>query len=105
LLQVFINLARNIPTHATNSRKREAAISAVVENDLVVIRFEDSGPGVANPEGLFRPFQPGSQSGGLGLFVSRAIVRSHGGNLRYEPSEKGACFAVELWPVENESAA
>jgi two-component system, LuxR family, sensor kinase FixL len=100
LLQVFINLGRNILTHAADAPEREATISAGAENDLVVVRFQDSGPGVANPDALFRPFQAGSQSGGLGLFVSRAIVRSHGGNLCYEPSEKGACFAVELWPVE-----
>jgi two-component system, LuxR family, sensor kinase FixL len=100
LLQVFINLARNILMHAADSPEHQVGISASVENDLVVVRFRDSGPGVANPDELFRPFQAGSQSGGLGLFVSRAIVRSHGGNLRYEPSERGACFAVDLWPVE-----
>jgi two-component system, LuxR family, sensor kinase FixL len=100
LMQVFINLARNILTYAADSPERQVAITAGVASDLVVVRFQDTGPGVENPEGLFRPFQPGSQSGGLGLFISRAIVRSHGGNLRYEASKKGACFAVDLWPVE-----
>jgi len=28
--------------------------------------------------------------------VSRFIVRSYGGELRYEPTAAGACFAVEL---------
>jgi PAS domain S-box-containing protein len=100
LMQVFINLARNILIYAADCPEREVLITAGVENDLVVVRFQDSGPGVENPEGLFRPFQPGSQSGGLGLFISRAIVRSHGGNLRYEASQNGARFAVELWPLE-----
>jgi C4-dicarboxylate-specific signal transduction histidine kinase len=76
-------------------------ISATVERDLVVVRFRDSGPGVANPDELFRPFQPGAQSLGLGLYISRAILHSHGGGLRYEPPAAGACFVVELWPVEN----
>jgi signal transduction histidine kinase len=67
---------------------------------LVVVRFRDTGPGVAHPEELFRPFQPGAHSSGLGLFVSRAIVRAHGGSLRYSPEAEGSCFAVELWPVE-----
>jgi two-component system, LuxR family, sensor kinase FixL len=71
-----------------------------VENDLVVVRLYDTGPGVAQPDDLFKPFQPGAHSHGLGLYISRAILRSHGGNLRYEPQPAGSCFMVELWPVE-----
>jgi len=76
-------------------------ISTAVESDLVLVRFRDSGPGVAHPEDLFRPFQAGAHSFGLGLYVSRAILRSQGGGLRYEPQTGGSCFTVELWPVEN----
>ena len=66
-----------------------------------MVRFVDSGPGVADPDNLFQPFHSGAHSAGLGLYVSRAILRSHGGGLRYEPCEEGCCFTVELWPVEN----
>jgi len=65
------------------------------------VRFRDTGPGVAHPEELFQPFQPGAHSVGLGLYITRAILRSHGGGLRYEPPETGSCFAVELWPADN----
>jgi len=101
LLQVFINLARNSREALENAAERELRISATLESDLVVVRFRDTGPGVAQPEELFRPFQPGAHSFGLGLYISRAILRSHGGGLRYEPPPAGCCFAVELWPVEN----
>jgi len=101
LLQVFINLARNSQQALEDCHNCEVRISAEVERDLVVVRFRDTGPGVAHPEELFRPFQPGAHSLGLGLYISRAILRSHGGGLRYEPQEAGSCFAVELWPVEN----
>ena len=101
LLQVFVNLARNSQRALENCERREMHISATLEKDLVVVRFRDSGPGVARPEELFRPFQPGAHSHGLGLYISRAILRSHGGGLRYEPEETGSCFAVELWPAEN----
>jgi two-component system, LuxR family, sensor kinase FixL len=101
LLQVFINLARNSREALENASVRELRISAELESDLVVVRFRDSGPGVAHPDELFRPFQPGAHSFGLGLYISRAILRSHGGGLRYEPPPPGCCFAVELWPVEN----
>jgi C4-dicarboxylate-specific signal transduction histidine kinase len=101
LLQVFVNLARNSQRALENCERREMRISATLEKDLVVVRFRDSGPGVARPEELFRPFQPGAHSHGLGLYISRAILRSHGGGLRYEPEPAGSCFAVELWPAEN----
>jgi len=107
LLQVFVNLARNSQQalegcgEAECCGRREVRISATVESDLVVVRVADNGPGVANPEELFRPFQPGAHAVGLGLYISRAILRAHGGGLRYEPQPRGSCFAVELWPAEN----
>jgi len=101
LLQVFINLARNSHDALRKAPRRALRICAELESDLVVVRFLDSGPGVAHPEELFRPFQSGAHSFGLGLYISRAILRSHGGGLRYEPAQNGSCFAVELWPVEN----
>ena len=102
LLQVFVNLARN-STQALEGRPvREVRISVAVESDLVAVHFRDSGPGVAHPDQLFRPFQAGAHSVGLGLYISRAILRGHGGGLRYNPEGRGSCFTVELWPVENQ---
>jgi C4-dicarboxylate-specific signal transduction histidine kinase len=101
LLQVFVNLARNSQRALETCARREVRIQAAVESDLVVVRFRDTGPGVAHPEELFRPFQPGAHAYGLGLYISRAILRAHGGGLRYETEATGSCFAVELWPVEN----
>ena len=100
LLQVFVNLARNSKQALENAPVREVEISTSVEDDVVLVRFRDSGPGVARPEELFRPFQAGAHSFGLGLYISRAILRSHGGGLRYDPAEPGSCFTVELWPME-----
>jgi len=101
LLQVFVNLARNSQRALQDWPWRELRISAALERDLVVVRFRDSGPGVADPESLFKPFHSGSHSTGLGLYISRAILRSHGGGLRYDPIDRGCCFTVELWPAEN----
>jgi two-component system, LuxR family, sensor kinase FixL len=101
LLQVFLNLARNSQQALEGRQVRELHISAAVESDLVAVRFRDTGPGVAHPEALFRPFQAGAQSSGLGLYISRAILRSHGGGLRYEREKDGSSFVVELWPVDN----
>src|ERR1019366_10646342 len=49
LLQAFLNLARNSVRALENCAVREMRVSAEVERDLVVVRFRDSGPGVANP--------------------------------------------------------
>jgi two-component system sensor kinase FixL len=43
---------------------------------------------------LFRPFQPDAETAGLGLYVSRSIMRSFGGELIHEPRAQGCCFAV-----------
>ncbi|PWU11068.1 MAG: PAS domain-containing sensor histidine kinase [Terriglobia bacterium] len=96
LLQAFLNLAQNSHRAVETSPERELRISVCVEEKLVAIRFTDSGPGIAEPDRLFAPFQPGANGSGLGLYVSRAVVRSYGGDLRFEPQTGGACFRVEI---------
>jgi len=100
LLQAFLNLARNSQQALEGRERRQVRVTAGVENDVAVVRFYDSGPGVAHPEELFQPFQPNAAHSGLGLYITRAILRSHGGALRYEPQPEGSCFTVELWPAE-----
>jgi len=96
LAQVFLNLSLNSLRAMATTEKKRLTISSSAENDSVVIRFEDTGVGISSPEGLFKPFQQGADATGLGLYVSRAIVRSCGGDLTFEPSAEGCCFAVSL---------
>jgi len=96
LIQVFLNLAKNSRRAMGSTGTKQLRIAAREENGTVVIRFEDTGTGIASPENLFRPFQRGAESSGLGLYVSRAIMRSFGGDLSYEPSSEGCCFTVIL---------
>jgi two-component system, LuxR family, sensor kinase FixL len=103
LLQAFLNLARNSQQALEGRERRQVRVTAGVENDVAVVRFYDTGPGVAYPEELFQPFQPNAAHSGLGLYITRAILRSHGGGLRYEPQPVGSCFTVELWPADNTS--
>jgi signal transduction histidine kinase len=104
LLQVFLNLAHNSLRAVRSLGTRRLTIAAAVEDQKVIVRFVDSGTGVDAPERLFAPFQPGANGTGLGLYVSRAVVRSYGGDLRFEPRREagaGACFAVELQIAEH----
>lgn len=96
LVQVFLNLAKNSQRAMSSTETKRLRIAACEENGKLVIRFEDTGIGIASPETLFRPFQRGAKSSGLGLYVSRAIMRSFGGDLAHEPGPEGSCFAVIL---------
>jgi two-component system, LuxR family, sensor kinase FixL len=99
LLQAFLNLAQNSHRAVRGSSVRELSIAVSFEDAKAIIRFHDSGPGVAFPERLFQPFQHAADGTGLGLYVSRAVVRSYGGDLRFEPRGTGSCFAIELQVV------
>jgi len=99
LLQVFLNLARNSEQAMRQVANKTLQVEATMDNDMVLVRFRDTGPGISNPEALFKPLQPGAASTGLGLYISRAILKSHGGDLYHEPGPGGACFVVRLWPA------
>src|SRR5215475_4289860 len=96
LVQVFLNLAKNSQRAMQGCATKRLSVSASTESSTVVIRFEDTGIGISSPEKLFRPFQPGAYSSGLGLYISRAIMRSFGGELLYEHRLQGCCFAAVL---------
>jgi two-component system, LuxR family, sensor kinase FixL len=102
LQQVFLNVTRNSQRAMKSVDKKELIISSRVEADKVVIRFEDSGIGIRSPENLFRPFQRDAKAAGLGLYVSRAILRSYSGEISFEPRDQGCCFAVSLARVPND---
>jgi signal transduction histidine kinase len=70
------------------------------------IRVADTGSGI--PEGdrasIFRPFFTTGHGTGLGLAVSREIVRRNGGTLELAASPVGAAFEIR-WPLWVESVA
>ena len=96
LLQAFLNLARNSHRAVQDSADRWMSVGVTVESRRVSVRFEDSGPGIAAPDKLFQPFPQGAEGTGLGLYLSRAFVRSYGGELRYEPASGRPGFVIDL---------
>jgi PAS domain S-box-containing protein len=99
LMQVFLNLISNSSRALLRKSNRTLTLNARKIGNQVCVEVVDNGGGVAQPEHLFRPFQAGAESTGLGLYMSRAFLRSFRGDLRYVPIEDGACFAVELLPA------
>jgi PAS domain S-box-containing protein len=97
-LQVLLNLSRNSIRAMEGMESKQITVRVEDLADHVLLRFTDSGPGVADPSKLFQPFQPGAEAVGLGLFVSRAIVRACGGELYHEPSARGCTICIRLIP-------
>ncbi len=81
LRQIVTNLLRNAAEAAPGE-----AIVVRFEADAkhAVLHVSDRGPGVAAGIDLFEPFQTSKPDGtGLGLAVSRALARAHGGELAF----------------------
>ena len=91
LMQVFLNLTSNSRRALSRQRDRELSVAARLENRRVIVEIVDNGGGVKHPELLFHPFQDDAHETGLGLYLSRAFVRSFGGELRHK--------AVPRWGV------
>jgi C4-dicarboxylate-specific signal transduction histidine kinase len=99
LLQAFLNLMQNSHRAITKVEERHMDVSVTANKSRALIRLYDSGPGVAAPDRLFQPFQEGADHTGLGLYISRAMLWSYGGDLRYEATPTGCCFVIELLVV------
>jgi len=97
LLQVLLNLTKNSERAFEGSENREIYFSISVVKAVVSIRVTDTGPGIRSSSKLFQPFQRGAESTGLGLFLSRAFIRSFQGDLRYDPTTTQGCsFVIDL---------
>ena len=100
----MLNLVRNAETALAGTPGGKVRISAKRTKAGVDVAVLDNGPGVQQPELLFDPFRTGYGKGGFGLYLSRAMMLSFQGDLRYEPSEQGALFVVEIVATETTGA-
>jgi two-component system C4-dicarboxylate transport sensor histidine kinase DctB len=101
LEQVLINLIRNAADAMADAAHRELLIEAGPdEAGHIVLSIADSGSGLPENGQLFEPFfttKPAGEGLGLGLAISRDIVREFGGELTAENRpEGGARFILQL---------
>jgi two-component system nitrogen regulation sensor histidine kinase GlnL len=121
LLQVFINLLKNAAEAMKASRSRMLRISTRPSNEYmviyenrgagrkdaktkkqrwVVVSIEDTGIGIPKDEisRIFLPFYTKKDGGsGLGLALSKKIVKDHGGIIKVKSKEgAGATFSIYL---------
>jgi len=97
LTQTVMNLLLN----ALDASKPEDTIRVCLSEggSAVQVEVRDNGPGLnaEQQDHLFEPFYTTKPSGtGLGLAVSRELMRSQGGDLFYDAGAQGGCFVVHL---------
>jgi len=98
--QVLVNLLDNARKYSPPGTQIEIGLRP--EPDAIVVWVRDHGAGipVEEHERVFQRFhrlRHDKQGLGLGLHISREIVRMHGGELRVEtPSDGGTRFLVRL---------
>jgi two-component system cell cycle sensor histidine kinase/response regulator CckA len=111
LLQVFLNILANAAQSISPAREQgEIDVTFTRTADQIRVTFADDGPGIpAEIMGkVFDPFfttkRPGGGSG-LGLTISLAVIKEHGGTIEIE-SGPGAGAAIHvLLPAAAESEA
>ena len=97
LLQVLLNLLNNAVRQCAAASPRGCCRVVVSQGEeTILIRIFSPGEPVPGPERMFKPFAPDAAGTGLGLYVSRSILRSFGGDLRYDTGSDGPCFLLEL---------
>jgi two-component system nitrogen regulation sensor histidine kinase GlnL len=94
LLQAFINIVKNAVEAMEESEKRELLIRTgymIRPSGFIFVEFEDSGVGMDEEElsAFFLPFRTSKEGGmGIGNFISREIIRGHGGEVKVQ-SKRG----------------
>jgi two-component system sensor kinase FixL len=101
LLQVLLNLTKNSQRALESVPRKAIEISVSARPGGISIRFTDSGPGIPEGRKIFQPLQKDADATGLGLFLSRAFMRSFRGDLRHDPQHPGCSFVLELATVAN----
>ncbi len=102
LEQVMLNLILNAAQAmaAQSGLERTLTVQTSATASRVHMSFADRGPGfpAEQIEKLFEPFYTTKPQGlGLGLSISRSIIRAHGGRLWGAPLPgRGASFHIEL---------
>ncbi len=91
--QVLINLVKNAMEALSETPDGQIKILAETENDTVRIRVRDNGPGIPESiiDQIFIPFFTTKEEGsGIGLSLSRQIMRLHQGTIDIQsiPSEE-----------------
>jgi signal transduction histidine kinase len=101
--QAITNLLTNADRYSEPNRPIHVELG---EEDQVVIRVADEGPGIADAvaDRLFRDRVAAGRGLGLGLFLVRAMMQAQGGSVQLDQRRPGAVFSLR-WPRAVEDGA
>jgi len=98
--QVLINLIKNAAEAVRMQEERAVIIRLYRRDQQPVLEVEDNGPGISpgHLEQIFVPFfTTKAQGSGVGLSLSKQIMRLHGGNIYVKTTEgRGTVFTLEF---------
>lgn len=100
LSRVIVNLLKNAIEATTKEESPEIHIQiATLVDDRIKISFTNKGEAIPDDilDNIFIPFYTTKQDGsGIGLSVSRYILRLHGGSLKYSHTEGWTTFSIVI---------
>ncbi len=97
--QVLINLVKNAIEVLKQQSKPSIELRVIDFKDQKEIWIKDNGPGIPNEilENIFVPFFTTKESGsGIGLSLSKQIMRLHGGTITVVSTSVGTTFKLEF---------
>ena len=109
LEQVFLNIINNaldamVESCGEGSPGGVLRVRVQKKDAFVCVEFDDSGPGIKDPNRIFDPFYTTKSVGkgtGLGLSICYGIVKEHGGEIMARNREEGgATIEVRLLASE-----
>ena len=107
LQQVLVNLISNALQSIDGMELREIHIAGQPRKGMVMVSVEDTGQGIHSEHfpHIFEPFYTTKKSGqglGLGLTITKRILKDMDGEIRVVRARQGARFEFFLKKVEND---
>src|SRR6266849_6331878 len=109
LEQVFLNIINNgVDAMLEAGRVGILKVRVYVHEGTVVTEFQDSGPGIKEPNRIFDPFYTTKSVGkgtGLGLSICYGIVKEHGGDISARNRDSGGAVIQVRLPGSGRAGA
>lgn len=102
LIQLFINLIKNSMEAMETSKEKKLILSEKIQDQVLTIILEDTGCGMSDEvlKNLGEAFYTTKIKGtGLGVSLSKEIVKAHKGTINYETKEKVGTKVILTLPL------
>ena len=105
LEQVFLNIINNgVDAMLESGRVGTLKVRVYTQEGTVITEFQDSGPGIKEPNRIFDPFYTTKSVGkgtGLGLSICYGIIKEHGGDISARNREDGGAIIEVRLPAND----